>query len=234
MPKILAAAGTFLVATLIWFGWSSLQDTSKIHELEQSPDRGKLTWHAQLAKAKGVDKVVLRSSIVDYAVPRSFDDALANYSLVIAEPFYSQSYATTYDIQTWYKFRIVEELSTPPSDCTGCGNTVEPPVDLLPLESNEFLSSKIGGEVAVEGVPIISNDPSYANFQIGRRYLLLVAFDSKKIVGTLRSGPWGVFALDPDEKIRSVNPELKDPFREKLLHQFGNSLPNLKRSLKRE
>lgn len=234
MPKILAAAGTFLVATLLWFGWLSVQDTSKIHELEQSPDRGKLTWHAQLAKAKGLDKVVLSPSIVDYPVPRSFDDALANYSLVIAEPFYSRSYATTYDIQTWYKFRIVEELSTPTSACTDCGNTAEPPVELLPVETNEFLSSKIGGEVAVDGVPITSNDPSFPNFQVGKRYLLLIAFDSKKIVGRLGGGPWGVFALDPGDKIRSVNPELKDPFREKLLHQFGNSLPNLKRSLKRE
>jgi hypothetical protein len=232
MSKILAATGTFLVATLFWFGWSSVQDTSKIHELERSPDRGKLTWHAQLAKAKGLDKVLLRSSIVDYAVPRSFDDALANYSLVIAEPFDSRSYATTYDIQTWYKFRIVEELSAPTSECTGCGNAIEPPTDLLPLGTNEFLSSKIGGEVAVDGVPITSSDPSFPNFQIGKRYFLLVAFDSKKLVGTLGSGPWGVFALDSDEKLRSINAELKDPFREKLLHQFGNSLPNLKRSLK--
>ncbi len=234
MPKILAVAGTFLIATPVWFGWSSVQDTAKIHELERSPDRGKLTWHAQLAKAKGLDRVVVRSSIVDYAVPRSFDDALANYSLVIAEPFESRSYATTYDNQTWYKFRIVEELSAPPSECIGCSSDVEPPLDLLPLATNEFLSSKIGGEVAVDGVLITGSDPSFPNFQIGKRYLLLIAFDSKKLVGTLRSGPWGVFALDSDEKIKSVNAELKDPFREKLLHQFGNSLPTLKRSLKRE
>jgi hypothetical protein len=234
MSKFLAIAGTFLVATLFWFGSSFVQDTSKIHELERSPDRGKLTWHAQLAKAKGLDKVLLRSSIVDYAVSGSFDDAVANCSLVIAEPFDSRSYATTYDIETWYKFRIVEELSAPASDCTGCSPAVEPPMDLLPLGTNEFLSSKIGGEVTVDGVPIISSDPSFPDFQMGKRYLLLVVFDSKKVVGTLRSGPWGVFALDSDEKLRSVNAELKDPFREKLLHQFGNSLPNLKRSLKRE
>jgi hypothetical protein len=234
MSKILATAGTFIVAALFWFGWSFVQDTSKIHELERSTDRGKLTWHAQLAKAKGMDKVLLRSTIVDYPVPGSFDDAVANSSLVIAEPFDSRSYASTYEIETWYKFRIVEELSAPASDCTGCGSAVEPPMDLLPLGTNEFLSSKLGGEVAVDGVPIISTDPAFPNFQMGKRYLLLVVFDSRKVVGTLRNGPWGVFALDSDEKLRSVNAELKDPFREKLLHQFGNSLSNLRYSLKRE
>lgn len=165
-------------------------------------------------------------------VPRNWDDALANFHLVIAEPVDSRSYATTYDIQTWYKFRLVEELSAPTVDCPGCSTAVDPPADLLPLQANEFLTAKLGGETFVDGVAISSSDPRFPNFETGKRYMLLVVFDSNRIVGSLRSGPWGTFALESDEKLKPVNAELKHPFREKLSEEFGNSLGNLKRSLK--
>lgn len=230
MVKILALS-TVLIGTLLFFGWSTFQDKAKIQDLEKSPDRGKLNWHAQMAKAKGEQNVLLRSSIVNYAVPRSLDDALTNYHLVIAEPIYSRSYATTYDLQTWYKFRLLEELSSPSKSCVDC-DSIDPPVELLPLEPHEFLTAKVGGETNVDGINITSNDPTFPNFEIGRRYLLLVQFDSKKIVGALRSGPWGVFAVNSDDKLEPINGRLKHPFRDKLSDHFGDSVSHLRRSLK--
>ena len=231
MLKILAAVAALLVATFFFVGMSTLQDKSKIQELEKSPDRGKLNWHAQMARAKGEQQVILRSSISNYAVPRNLDDALANFHLVIAEAVDSRSYATTYDIQTWYKFRLLEELSAPGKSCVDC-DSISPPVEMLPLESNEFLTAKVGGETNVDGINITSRDPTFPNFEIGRRYLLLAEFDSKRLVAAIRSGPWGVFAVESDDKLKPVNERLKHPFQEKLSDQFGNSVSNLRRSLK--
>jgi hypothetical protein len=232
MTKLLALIATLGIGALVFFGVLSFQDKSRIEELERSPDRGKVHWHAELAKAKGKQNVHLPPSKVYYVVPRNWDDALANFHLIIAEPIDSQSYATTYDIQTWYKFRLIEELSVPTVDCTGCATAIDPPVDLLPLQANEFLTAKIGGETSVDGITISSSDPTFPNFETGKRYMLLVVFDSNKTVGLLRSGPWGTFALESDEKLKPVNAELKHPFREKLSEQFGNSLAGLRRSLK--
>lgn len=231
MIKLLAAGGTLLIAIFFFVGVPSFQNKSKIEELEKSPERGKLSWHSQMAKAKGEQSVLLGASIVDYAVPLSLEDALENYHLVVAEPIYSRSYATTYNIQTWYKFRLVEELSVP-RNCIDCDSSINPPAEMLPLQPNEFLSLKVGGEADVDGIRITSSDPTFPNFETGRRYLLLVAFDSNKVVGALRSGPWGAFALNSDDRLEPVNVKLKHPFRAKLSEQFRNSLSDLRLSLK--
>ncbi len=232
MLKILAAGGILAIATLLLFG--PVQNTSKLEQLEKSPDRGKLTWRSQIAKAKGQQRVLMRASIVDYSVPRSFDDALANFHLIIAEPLDSRSYATAYDIRTWYKFRILEKLSAPTVPCTNCLSSTDPPPDLLPLEANEFLGAKVGGEVDVDGVRIISQDPTFPNFEIGRRYLLLVALDSKTMVGALRTGPGGAFALNSDERLEPLTVGLRHPFGEELSQQFGNSVAKLRLSLQQQ
>lgn len=232
MFKILAASGTLVIATLFFLGFFSVQNRTKIKELEKSPERGKLVWHSQMARAKGKQNVLLDSTIVDYAVPRSLDSALANYHLVVAEPISSRSYATTYNIHTWYKFRLIEELSAPEINCLDCFSLVGPPEDLLPLGASEFLSSRVGGEATVDGVSITTSDPSFPSFEIGQRYLLLVAFDPNRIVGRLSSGPWGTFIVNSSEILEPVNARLKHPLRERISGQFGNSLHSLRAALK--
>jgi len=231
MTKLLAVGATLIFAALVFFGILSFQDKSKIDQLERSPDRGKLTWRVQMAKAKGERAVNLGANIVEYAASPSFEDALANYSLVVAEPIYKRSYASTYNIETWYKFRLLEELSSPTTSCGDCPKPGDPPQELLPLKPGEFLAPKFGGEAIVDGINITSSDQSFPDFQLGMRYLLLVQFDSQKIVAILRLGPRGAFTLDANEKIRPMNVDL-NPFRDRLSQQFGNSLPTLRHSLK--
>ena len=232
MTKILAAGSALIITVLLFLGVLPVQNKSKIEELERSPERGTLSWHAQMAKAKGKQSVNLRASLVDYAVPRSFDDALANYSLVVAEPIESRSFASTFDIRTWYKFRLVEVLSTPPASCVDCEiPTLSPPQDLLPLGPNEFLSAQAGGDATVDGIKITSSDPTFPKLKTGKPYLLLVAFDSQKVIGALRSGPGGAFEIS-GESLAPVTTELKYPLRQKFSEQFQNSLSNLRLFLK--
>jgi hypothetical protein len=231
MTKLLALSMTLIIAALVFLGILSFQDKSKINQLERSPDRGKLSWRVQMAKAKGERAVNLGANIVEYAATPSFDDALANYSLVVAQPIYKRSYASTYNVETWYRFRLLEELSSPTTTCESCPKPSNPPQELLPLKPGEFLSPKFGGEAIVDGITITSSDQAFPDFQLGMRYLLFVQFDSQKIVGILRLGPRGTFTLDSNEKIRPMNVEL-NPFRESLSQRFGNSLSTLRRSLK--
>jgi hypothetical protein len=102
------------------------------------------------------------------------------------------------------------------------------------LEANEFLGAKVGGEADVDGVRIISQDPEFPNFEIGRRYLLLVALNSKTMVGALRTGPGGAFALNSDERLEPLQPGLRHAFGEELSGRFGNSLARLRWALQQQ
>ena len=231
MIKLLIT-GAVLMATLFVVGTYSFQSKSKIEALEKSQDRGKLNWYVEMAKAKGESEVLKRASIVDYPVAKSLDEALDYFSVVIAEPLESKSYADTYDILTWQKFRIVEELSTPTKQCTTCPSVGTPPAELLPLQPNEFLASKIGGQVMVDDIKVVSKDPEFPNFVEGKRYLLFVSFDSQKLVGALRMGPWGTFSLTSNETLQSVDDRLKHPLREEITQHFGDSVVRLRMHLK--
>lgn len=232
MVKLLITAGV-LIATFFAVGILSYQKQSKLEALEKSKDRGKLSWYAEMAKAKGEAEVLKRASIVSYPVAKSLDEALDYFSVVIAEPLESKSYADTYDIRTWQKFRIVEELSTPPTkECTTCPAVGTPPAELLPLQANEFWASKIGGQVIVNDVKITSKDPDFPDFVAGKRYLLFVTFDSQKLVGALRMGPWGTFSLTSNETLQAVDDKLKDPLREELAQHFSDSVVKLRMRLK--
>jgi len=232
MAKILIIGFLAVLSSSLIIGLVSVQNKSKIDALEKSQDRGKLTWYAELAKAKGKQDITFHSGIIRYAVPRSLTEALAYYNVVVAQPVKTKSYAGIKDIQTWYKFRIDEELSTPSIPCPSCTVLGEIPVEMLPLEKGEFLVSQLAGEVMIDGVRVISLDPKFPPFEVGKRYVLFMNFDDQKTVGFLRMGPWGTFALGPDEKLESIDKKLKHPVQEELENDLGDSLGRLRMRLK--
>ena len=230
MAKVLIVCVASILASVLLFG--TLQDKNKIEALKESADRGKLSWHAEMAKAKGHQEVVI-PIISEYTVPSSFDEALAYYSLVIAEPLEQKPYVQNEGINTWYRFRLVEELSAPTLQCTSCQDLAAAPTDLLPLESNEFLAPQTGGEALVNGVRVISKDIDYPAFVLGKKYLLFLSFDAQKVVGALHMGPWGTFSLDSSEKLTAVDSRLKHPVRSELSRGFGDSVSRLRTHFKR-
>jgi hypothetical protein len=214
MAKVLILGLASILATFLVV--SIIQDRAKIEGLEKSKDRGKLSWYAEMAKAKGQREVTIPTPISEYTVPRSFDEALAYYSLVVAEPVEQKSYAQNEGISTWYKFRVVEELSRPTVQCNTCPGFPAAPAEMLPVEQNEFLAAQIGGEAQLNEVRLISRDPDFPAFVRGKKYLLFLSFDPKKEVGALRMGPWGTFSLDSSENLKAVDSRLKHPVKDEL------------------
>ena len=232
MVKVLAATTLAAITISLLLSIHSFQNSSRIAELERSSEKGKITWYAAMAKAKDQTEIGIGATLVRYAVPRSFDEALASYSVVVVEPLSSKTQVTTYDIQTWYKFRIIERLSITTKICAGCSTGPEPPPDLLPLNDREFLASKPGGEAVVDDIKIVSKDVKFPDFQLNKRYLLFVAFDPTETLGILRMGPWGTFRITPDGKLKPVDEKLKHHVSDELTNRFGNSLDQLSKHLK--
>src|SRR6266404_2701036 len=77
---------------------------------------GTLDWYAEQAQANGANAFNFRAARVEFDEPETWDDVLANYTVMTAQLESSKSYpgALNRDIETWYKFRITETLSQKP------------------------------------------------------------------------------------------------------------------------
>jgi hypothetical protein len=230
MIKVLTG---LVAAAVVLYGIVSFSQQSRIDALEKSKDRGKITWHAELAKAKGQREVLISASLVDYAVPRNLDEAFAYHDLVLAEMVSSNSFSADRDIRTWYKFRLIETLSTRTANCSTCPTPDEPPSELLPLNEGEFLLSQFGGEVSIDGVKVVSKNSQFPAFERGTKYLIFLSFDSNRIVASAPMGPWGTFISGADEKIQAIDNKLIHGLRSELSNRFNDSLISLRTHLKK-
>ena len=229
MTKILIG---FIAAVVILYGIFSLSQESRIDALEKSKDRGKIAWHVEMAKAKGQKDVVIGASLVDYAVPRNLDEALAHHDLVLAEVLSNKSFSADTDITTWYKFRLIETFSTHTETCSICPSPAEAPSELLPLNEGEFLLQQLGGEVEIEGVKVVGRNTQFPAFDHGKKYLIFLSFDSNKLVASAPMGPWGTFISGPDEKIHPVDEKLIHNVRSEMASRFNDSLTSMRKHLK--
>jgi hypothetical protein len=231
MTKLIVIGLVLVAAAAV--GTFALQDKAKIEQLEKSKDRGKLAWYAAMAKAKGQREVVIGAPVVTYAVPKDLEEALAYYSLVAVEPLERRSYVEDDEttIKSWYKFKLLEELSSPTIRCTTCPDIEPAPKDFLPLQTGEFLISKSEGEVEVNGVRIKRTDFDFPKFEKGKRYLLFLSFDSQKTVAAARMGPWGTFEIETTEQLSPVSKKYKHPVIDELTAGADRSLNRLRRRL---
>jgi hypothetical protein len=233
MSKLLIIVGLALAAVAIGLLQHSNQAT--IDALQKSKDRGQIRWHAELARAKGEDSIVFPAGRTHYAVPRTTERALAIHDLVLAEAVTQMSFAADSDreIHTWYKLRVIENLSTHTEECPTCPALPSPPREMLPLNKDEFLISRVGGEVLVDGVKVVSIDSEFPPFESGKRYLLFLSFDPEHVVAAIRMGPWGTFAVGEDDKLDAINQKLNHGVRSELANRFGNSISKLREQLKK-
>ena len=227
MAKFLIGGLGLAVLVIGFFSFSQ----QSIDALDKSKDKGKLTWHVEMARAKGEKEVLIGSSLVRYSVPRTFAEALQSFDVVVAEVVESRSFPGETDIKTWHRFRLLETLSTHRVQCTTCPDIPEPPTEMLPLSPDEFLLAQLGGEVSIDGVKIKSTNAQFPPFEIGSQYLLFLSLNSERMVAAQRTGPWGTFK-STNGRLQSVDSRLKHALREEIDVRFSGSLAMLRRHFK--
>lgn len=197
-------------------------------------DKNSLREIARRTKEEGKAKVTIPGPFIDDpGMDMKVDEALRDYSVVVAEVIESKSYAfDSYGIRTWYKFRITEALSERNSTyCPTCPEVPEAPQDLAPINSDEFLLATGGGTVNVDGVEVTVKDRSLPVFESGKKYLLVISLTPSR-VALLGAGPAGVFRVSDDEKLEAVN-QLGYPIQTEISQRFAGKLSELKSHLKR-
>ena len=192
------------------------------------PYKDRLKWYAKEAKSEGRQKVRIPADLIEYlggAGTISAEEAFSSFSVVIAHLVSKESYPRSEDIVTWNKFAIDEVLSEAKQiPCTTCGAS-DPPSNLMPLQKGEFLMSKAGGSVALDGVEIEQIEESFPQFETNQQYLLLITLNPAGTAWTM-GGPVGVFKVDKHERLEPVRPSdhrVHKDFKEK----YGNSLEQL-------
>lgn len=190
---------------------------------------------ARRTKNQGKTRVSAPGKIIDYAGENmGLDEALQNYSVVIAEPIESKSYITdsSDEISTAYKFRIVETLSQRNAVfCNTCPALNDVSDKLQPALYNEFLFELSGGTITVDGVEVTMVSSGIPKFEKGERYLMFISFTPGGMAKPA-AGISGLFRITSDESLEAMN-KGKDRIPVEIAARFSKSLSRFKQAIKR-
>jgi hypothetical protein len=197
-------------------------------------ERGTVAWHVKKAKERGDKEIVLPGPQVEYVTNiKDIDEAFKFYSVVIAEPVQKlSSYKAPLSVITWYKFKVVENLSPKPfRECTLCPTFVAAPAEMSSLNSDEILVATNGGTVNIDGVEVTMVDTGFPVFDISKKYLLFLEMDSTGQQGRIVVGPDATFIVNEDDTISPLNKK-NHSLKSIIKTQFSDSLPKLREKAK--
>lgn len=231
----------FVCVILAVVGSAIALSKSRQRPISMTPEQieeGRLKNATRRAKAEGKRSIVIPASITTPAAVGSMEEALSKYTAVVAKPVESKSFIFDKDrILTWYKFKIIENLSSqkPFPPCDICPAPPDAPADMLPLEEDEFVLLKNGGTAVVDDVLVTSSEGGFPPFAMTRQYLLFIELNPATRVGRLWLKDYGVFTLDSEGRIKHINNK-NHPFKHELElpeGTTGNALEHLKEKIKR-
>jgi hypothetical protein len=131
------------------------------------------------------------------------------------------------NIYSWYKFKIIDNISQ--SKIAYDFSFMTPPPDMLPLQQDEVLVSADGGVVMIDGVEVSSGEPGEPVFDRNKKYLLFLCVDPVTKVATIDLGAAGVFSVGENDTFT--------PFNKNQHHVYdalgANSISVVKRNLQR-
>lgn len=214
--KFLAVIGVVIAG---FFAFQQLRSTRNIDE---ALAKGRIRIAAEAAKAKNQREITVPAPIGIYAQVTNLDQALANYTTVIARTVSKHSYLTTdsKEIATWYKFEVIDFLSQPrTARCSSCPSLKTMPTEIAPINDNEIVVVRNVGTVIVDDVKVTSISNNFPEFQLKQQYLLFISVDLNTRVGSIELGPAGVSIVEGDGEIspasstaNKLNSELRKRF----------------------
>ncbi|MBA3240023.1 MAG: hypothetical protein H0T60_02200 [Acidobacteria bacterium] len=195
--------------------------------LQEPAEPGTIAWTAQEARAQDITDI---SSTVFpmYTSVNGLDEATSRYTVVVAQASDRHTHLIdAYSFMTWYKFRVVETISSKPLLCTDCPAT-SPPAEMLPVATNEILVPTAGGEFVYDGVTCRTSERELPAFNISANYLLFIDLDAANRVGATSIGPAGIFHINNDQLIPvGTSTAISDD----IAARYNNSLSQLRAGL---
>lgn len=231
-PKLIALSLTILLVVLAFSISVAKISRAGRAKPQASYAPGTLDWYAQEASNQGQSQFIFNAGLIEYSIPETWDDVLADYSFVVVQPIQAVSYPSSQDrsIKTWYRFRIIEVISQKPVEaCEGCPPFPSAPADFVP-QAGELVMSKAGGRLTRNGVELIGMAEDFPDLLLSQTYLLVLDFDASSQVGHSSMGPAGVYTVSSSGLIEALHPD-SDPFDSDLSTRYGNSIDQLRVAL---
>ena len=199
----------------------------------ESADPGTLRETILVAKARGEKTVELSVLACGSDIGR-LQTALSRDTVVLAQLVTKKTYADTWGLSTWYKFKIKETLvDHEPPRLKDYPPFQSAPSDMLPIAENEFVIEESNGRIEIDGVTVIqhSNGVWYSQ---DKTYLMFVWLDaSKRTAFRSSTDPLGVFLVENDGNLTSYVDD-DYPLKTDLRKRFNNSIDNLREALKKK
>jgi hypothetical protein len=188
------------------------------------PAYGSLRWQAAQAKAKGQTSVNVFTFADGVGGAGGVEDAFDYFTVVEATPLSSVVETRTYDINTWYKFRIISLLSRATKCAAPCVAPPDAPPGLLPVARNEIAVPVAGGTATVDGI-VITNGSYWPTFEMGCKYLLFISTGPKGgTVAFLSAGPSAAYKVDARGSIIRLSDQRTRLMDEITAHQYVDRL----------
>ena len=236
--KLGAAVITFAIGICVY--WASTLKTSPKPIAQQPPraqvsyesaDPGTLRAMILEAKARGENTVELGVIGCGWDVG-GLRTALSRDTVVLAELMEKKTYADTWGLHTWYRFKLKETLleHAPPRRSSSMFGSA--PSDMLPIAEDEFLVQASNGRMEIDGVTVIQHSNG-ARYLEDQTYLLFLWIDpSTRTANIAGTDALGVFLVDNDGNLRSYVDD-SYPLKTDLAKRFNNSVNNMRDALKK-
>ena len=228
----------FAIGMAVYLFWNTLRTSPttpppplKVEKVEVTADIGTLKRHIQEAKARGDNTVELAILACGWGIG-NLQEELSRDTVVLADLVEKKTYADTFGLRTWYRFKTRETLVDhhPPRHLAG--EFQSGPSDMLPVAEDEFLIEEINGEMVIDGVTVTQRSNG-AKYLEGQTYLLFLWLDhATRIAIRSATDPAGVFLVDNNGNL-SAYVDQQYPLRTALAKRFNNSINDLRRYLER-
>lgn len=231
IQPLLMLAATFLIGVIVSFGW---QIRDVIALMVSNPESRSLGVNVLHAKLRGMKEYKTVSIICGTNLP-TLDEAVSDYSVLVAEPIAKEVYVDGRGLATLYKFKIIKTLASrpmPPGGFADAAANSELPRgvagrEIAPPGSDEFLMERMGGSLKLGGIAVhhYTNEP---DFSLAKKYLLFVSMDKQGRAHV----PWahgqrGIFIVEDDQIVQAWNDDEANGLSERLRSEMGNSLSKL-------
>ena len=207
------------------------QPVPKAEKVEVTADFGTLQRDIQEAKARGDNTVELSVLGCGWGIG-SLQEELSTDTIVLADLVGKKTYADTFGLRTWYRFKIRETLVDhhPPRQLAVEFHSG--PSEMLPIAEDEFLIEEANGQLEIDGVTVTQHSNG-AKYLEGQTYLLFLWLDpTTRTAIRSATDPLGVFLVDSNGNL-SAYIERPYPFKTALTKRFNNSVDELRRYLKK-
>ena len=233
--KLGVAVITFAIGMAAYLAWNNHRTSPttqpppplKVEKVEVTADIGTLKRHIQEAKAKGENTVEFGVLGCGWDIG-SLQEELSKDTVVLADLVGKKTYADTFGLRTWYRFKNRETLVEhhPPRHLAGQFQGA--PSEMLPIAEDEFLIEESNGQMVIDGVTVTQHSNG-AKYLEGQTYLLFLWIDpTTRTAIRSASDPLGVFLVDSNGNLTPYV-DRPYPFKAALAKRFNNSINDLRR-----